>query len=283
MPEVAETELPEADLPEDRDRVPAEPVLRVSVPPEETLPVSETLPFEADREVVLPAVIAPTVRLPEPAVAETEDPLATTVPETDETFMLAASEPPFMLSVLFAESEPPLTDTAPLVVALNWMLAPPALAFSEAPLPRVTLRAPPPALLCIDRLPEFAVSVPFILSVPEVAEIVLPEAVFPLDNEMAPAEPLARVSAPPVAETLSVSERFPFDAVKETAPPVEETAPIVRLPLPAVIESELPDAVTVPDTEVTFMVDAPVPPVKLTELLAESEPPLTDAPEVELN
>ena len=106
--------------------------------------VKERLPFEAERETAPLEVMAPAVRLPEPAVTETVEPLARTVPDTDEAFMLAAPEPPFILTVVPAETDPPVTETAPAVVPLKDMLP---LALREPVPPIETVRDPSEALL----------------------------------------------------------------------------------------------------------------------------------------
>ena len=147
--EVSDAELPEALFPLGSERAPVEPVVRLRAPPvAEILSVRARLPLVAVSETP-PAedAIAPAERSLELVVAETEVPLAVTVPETDETFILALLEPAFRFIELLAETEPPFSVTAPAEVGLRRTLAPAPFALSEAPAPMDTVRDPPGALL----------------------------------------------------------------------------------------------------------------------------------------
>jgi len=132
-----------------------------------------------------------------------------------------------------------------------------------------------------DKLPAVAVRAPLILTVPALTESEVPVADLPAAIVRELVEPARRLMAPLAADTLSVSERLPVEAFRDIAPAEAVTPPVVRLPEPAVMETELPLARRMPDKDETFADTAPAPPLRLTDEPAERAPPVTViAPEV---
>lgn len=284
------------------DNVRSVPVMfcRVSRPPVVT---SETLPV---------AVALPTARVPAAVVIDMSDPEALTAPAIwlADTEMLPPLK--LTTSPVTKVPVPDAAVMSPAEVKLNVMSAPaPPAPVKDEAAPRFSVRAFPAPLLCTARFPAVALMVPLLFNVGVLMETDAPEAKIPaptVTDEPTPPPELAisdapetlalRATLPPATNPVeaepvtvpfmvmlpgAVSKRLPValsaplvvvlpPSESITKTPVEENAPMFRLPEAVSIEIPLVVPVIVPLMELKSSRIPPVPPLNTTVSAATMSP-----------
>lgn len=220
------------------------------------------LPFETAKAICpLVAVMAPVIRSPLAALADTDEPLAAREPDRDETLMLTLPVPPLAIMLPAAESTPPLTAIAPEPVGLRFTFALAPLATMEAAGDRFIERVLLALLLCTVTLPCSELKVPFTLSTGVVMEIASATKDTPVFTVMLDEAELFNDMVPPTADALEVITRLPPSADRLRIPLDELMLPASSPPAPVDMSTVFPEAVSKP------VID-PAPESK-TELVAE--------------